>query len=175
MDDASKQEWRSVLVVMHGEDLAERVFVRVDVDHPAEDYGLEAAAGGIASILGGNRTLETELVPVRVLKSLALGRHAEIRVQMPHGDAQRNAGVELLFGRALGHGVHGADELVAIGSFLVKQGSRARRIERESFKEAVHVIREVIFGLREIREKDSVTFVQRHVVVLVFFQAGTEL
>jgi hypothetical protein len=51
---------------------------------------------------------------------------------MPHGDAQRNAGVELLFAGALGHGVHGADEFIAVGSFLVEQGSGARSIEREA-------------------------------------------
>src|SRR6266404_9134634 len=95
---------------MHGEDLVERVFVRVDVDHPAKNDRLEAAAGCIASILRCNRTFETELGPVCASKLLALGRHAEIRMQMPHGDARRNAGVELLFGGALGHGVHGADE-----------------------------------------------------------------
>ena len=94
---------------------------------------------------------------------------------MPHGNAQRNAGVELLFGGALGHGVHGADEFVAVGSFLVEQGSRARCIERKGFKEAVNVVREVIFGLREIWEKNLVTLVQRDMVVLVFLQAAAEL
>ena len=138
-------------MVMHGEDLFERAFVRVDVDHPAKNDRLEAAAGCIASILCCNRTFETELGPVCASKLLALGRHTEIRVQMPHGDAQRNAGVELLFGGALGHGVHGADEFIAVRSFLIEQGSRARSIEREGFEEAVDVIREVIFGLREIR------------------------
>src|SRR6059036_424099 len=59
----------------------------------------------------------------------------EIRVQMPHGHAQRNAGVKLLFGGALGHGVHGADEFIAVGSFFVEQGGRARSIEREGFEE----------------------------------------
>src|SRR6267143_5877287 len=83
----SEQERRSVLVVMHGEDLVERVFVRVDVDHPAKNDRLETTAGGFAGILRCNRTFEAELAPVRVPKLLALGRHTKIRVQMPHGDA----------------------------------------------------------------------------------------
>src|SRR6266850_1610595 len=144
-------EEASILVVVHGEDLVERVLVRVDVDHPAKNDRLEAAADGIASILRCNRTFETELGPVGALELLALGGHTEVRVQMPHGDAQRNTGVELFFGGALGHGVHGTDEFIAVGSLLIEQGGRARSIEREGFEEAVEVIREVIFGLREIR------------------------
>jgi hypothetical protein len=45
-------------------------------------------------------------------------------VQMPHGHAERDARVELFFRRALGHGVHGAHQLIAIRSFFVEQGSR---------------------------------------------------
>ena len=70
----------SVLVVMHGEDFVERIFVGVDVDHPAEDYGLEAAAGGIAGIRCGDGTFQAEPGPVRVAKLLALGWHTKIRV-----------------------------------------------------------------------------------------------
>jgi len=37
---------------------------------------------------------------------------------MPHGHAERHARVELFFGRALGHGVHGANELIPAEVFL---------------------------------------------------------
>jgi len=43
--------------LMHGEDFVERVFVGVEVDHPAEDDGLEAAAGRVAGFLRGDRSL----------------------------------------------------------------------------------------------------------------------
>ena len=72
--------------------------------------------------------METELRPIGVLELTAAG-HAEIRVQVPHRDAKRHARVQFVFGRALGHGVHCADELVAGGSFFVEKGSRARSVD----------------------------------------------
>ncbi len=136
--------------------------------------GAKAAASGVAGLLRGDGAAQAELAPVRGTE-LIFRRHAEIGVQMPHSDAKRDAGVELVFGGALGHGVHGADKFVASCSFSVEQGSGACGIKRESFQEAVPIIREVIFGLREIGEKDFVTVVQGDVVVLVFFDAGAEL
>src|SRR5260370_39164002 len=94
---------------------------------------------------------------------------------MPHGHAERDACVKLLFRRALWHRVHRAYELVAIESFLVEKGSRARWIKSERFKETVHVFREMIFGLRQIRRKDFVTVVQRNVIVLVLFDSSAKL
>jgi hypothetical protein len=35
------------VVVVHGEDFVERIFVRVDVDHPAEDDRLEPALSAL--------------------------------------------------------------------------------------------------------------------------------
>jgi len=41
---------KALVVVMHREDFVERRFVRIDVDHPTEDRGPEAAARGIAGV-----------------------------------------------------------------------------------------------------------------------------
>src|ERR1700687_1321807 len=126
---------RSVHVVVHGEDLVERVFVGIDVDHPAEDNRLEASTRRVASVSRGDGALQTELGPVS-RSDLVLWRRAKIGVQMPHGHAERDPRVELIFARALGHGVHRADELIARPCFLVQKGSRPRRIERESLQKA---------------------------------------
>src|SRR5690348_7773839 len=115
-------------VVVHGEDLIEAVLVRINVDHPAEDNRVKPSAGCGAGVFRGDGAVQPELRPVGGAKFLAR-RHAEICMQVPHGDAQRHAGIELVFGGALGHGVHRADKLIARGGFLVEQGSRARGIE----------------------------------------------
>ena len=60
---------KTLVVVMHREDFVEWRFVRVDVDHPAENGGPESAAGGVASILRGDGAFEAELRPVRRLQS----------------------------------------------------------------------------------------------------------
>src|SRR5712692_2124961 len=52
-------------VVVHGEDFAERVFVRIDVDHPAKDDRLEAPIRGVAGFLRGDRSLQSKLFPIR--------------------------------------------------------------------------------------------------------------
>src|SRR5437588_13015091 len=93
---------------------------------------------------------------------------------MPHGNAERDASVELFFRRALGHGVHGAHQLVSVCSFPVEQGGRPRRITSEAFQGAVPVLRKVIFGLRQIRQKDLVTAAQSNLIVLGFPHAAAE-
>jgi hypothetical protein len=117
-----------VHVVVHGEDVVEALLVGVDVDHPAEDDGVEAATGIGAGVFGDDRAVEAKLGPVGGAKLITRG-HAEIGVQMPHGNAERDAGVELIFGGTLGHGVHGADEFVAGGGFFVEERRGARGIE----------------------------------------------
>ena len=111
-------------MVMHGEDVVQAVFVGVDVHHPAENGRLEAASGGVASVLGGDRAFQSKSSEVRGAHLIAR-RQAEIGVQMPTGDAEGHADVELVLGRALGHGVHRADEFVAAGSFFVQEGCGA--------------------------------------------------
>src|SRR6266852_4808279 len=133
-------------------DLLARVFKGVDVDHPAENYRVEGSAGFAACVLGENGALETKLRPVSVL-ALAFRGHAELGVEVPLGDTQRDARVQLFFGYALGHRVHSADQVIAGLGFLVEQGSRASRIETERLQEAVPVIGEMIFGQREIRQE----------------------
>jgi hypothetical protein len=123
-----RMEWVELIVVVHGENFIPRILVGVDVHHPAEDHWMKTAARGVASIFAGDGALEAKLGHV-CGAPLVPRRHAEIRVQVPHRHAQGDASIELIFCRALGHGVHGADELVAIGSFLVEQGSRSRGIE----------------------------------------------
>ena len=163
-----------LVVVMHGKDSVHRIFVRVDVDHPAKDDGMEAAARSVASPLRGNGAAQAKLGPVGVAR-LGAGRHAEVRVQMPGRYAQRDALVELLFGGALGHGVHRAHQFVARRSFLVQQGSGTRRFERERFEEAIPVIREVIFGLRKVGQENLVPVGESDVIVPVLLDAVAQL
>jgi hypothetical protein len=47
-------EGKRSIVVVYGEDFVERIFVRVDVDHPPEDDRLEAAIRGVAGFLRGD-------------------------------------------------------------------------------------------------------------------------
>jgi len=100
-------------VVVHGEDFVGGILVGVDVDHPAEDDGLETAACRIARFLRGDRAFQSKLGPIR-FPELSLLRHAQVGVQMPHGHAEGDARVELIFRGALGHGVHGANEFVPV-------------------------------------------------------------
>ena len=123
------------------------------MDHPAEDDGVEAAAGFGAGVFGDDGALQAELGPVGGA-DLVERRHAKIGVKVPHGDAERDAGVELVIGGALGHGVHGADEFVTGGGFFVEEGSGARGIESQRFEKAVAIAGEVIFGLRDVGQKD---------------------
>ena len=97
-----------VHVVVHGENVVEALLVGINVDHPAEDDGVEAAAGFRAGIFGDDGAVEPEFCPIGAADLVAWG-HAEIGVQVPHGDAEGDASVELVIGGALGHGVHGAD------------------------------------------------------------------
>ncbi len=163
-----------VHVVVHGENVVEALLVGVDVDHPAENDGVEAAAGFGAGVFGDDGAVKAELGPVGGSKLIAR-RHAEIGVQMPHGDAQRDASIELIFGGTLRHGVHGADEFIAGGGFFVEKRSGARGIESQRFEKAVAVAGEVIFGLRDVGQKNFEAIVESGVIVLVFFNAGPKL
>ena len=53
-----------VHVVVHGEDVVEALLIRVDVDHPAEDYWVEAAAGFGAGVFGDDGAVKAEPGPV---------------------------------------------------------------------------------------------------------------
>ena len=75
---------------MHGEDFVEAVFVGVDVNHPAENYGVEAAACGVARVLRGDGAVQTKFGAIHG-ECVAFWRHAQIGVQVPHGDAERHA------------------------------------------------------------------------------------
>lgn len=63
------------------------------------------------------------------------GSEAEIDMFMPAGDAEREALVDLVFGVALGRGVHGADELVAIADFY--RGALGRGLRRRGRNETL--------------------------------------
>jgi hypothetical protein len=161
-------------VVVHGEDVVEALLVGVEVDHPAENDGVEAAAGSGAGVFGDDGAMKAEFGPVGGAELIAR-RHAEIGVEMPHSDAERDASVELIFRGALGHGVHGADEFIVGGGFFVEERSGASGIEGQRFQKAVAIAGEVIFGLRDIRQENFEAVVESGVVVLVFFDAGAEL
>jgi hypothetical protein len=134
--------------VVHGVDVVEAFLIGVDVDHPAEYDRVEAAAGFGAGVFSVDGAFEAEFGPVGGAE-LAERRQAKIGVEVPHGDAQGDASVEFVFGGAFGHGVHGADEFVAGGGFLVEKRSGTRGIERERLEKAVAIVGEVIFGLRD--------------------------
>src|SRR5260370_6235469 len=84
-----------LVVVVHSEDFVERVLVRVDMHHPAEDDGLETSIRSLAGFFCGDRSPQSKLRPVRV-PELSLLRHAKVGVQMPGGTAERDAGVGML-------------------------------------------------------------------------------
>jgi len=110
-----------------GEDFGDGVVIRIDVDHPAEDHGAETATGCIAGLLRGDGSLEAEFCPVGCAHLIARPRragsrrHAQIRVQVPARDAERNARIELIFGGDFRHGVHGADKLIAGRTLAIKK------------------------------------------------------
>jgi hypothetical protein len=56
-----------------GEDFVQAVFVGVDVDHPAEDRGPEAAAGSFTGLLGGDGAAQAELGPIDSCAVIARG------------------------------------------------------------------------------------------------------
>ena len=171
---ASAKRGLSLVHVVHGVDVVEAFLIGVDVDHPAEDDGVEAAAGFGAGVFGVDGTLQAELGPVGVAE-LAERRNAKIGVEVPHGDAERDAGVEFVFVGALGHGVHGAYEFVAGGGFFVEQGSGARGIEGERFEEAVAIAGEVILRLGNIWQENPEALIQCDVIILIFLDARAKL
>ena len=77
-------------MVVHGEDFVDGVFVRIDVDHLAEDCGMEVPAGCVAGFLRRDGAAQAKLGPVRA-GLLILGRHAKIRVEMLSRHAQGDA------------------------------------------------------------------------------------
>src|SRR5579863_7441893 len=71
-------------------DFFARILERIDVHHPTENHGVERAASFGASFLGEDRPLQAE--PGQVgMAALLLGRHAEVGVQVPLRDAERDA------------------------------------------------------------------------------------
>ena len=67
---------------------------------------------------------------------------------MPLRDAQRNALVEFVFVKALGRGVHHADQLVVVAVLFVEQRRGMLGIKTESRFECVLVVGKVIHLLR---------------------------
>ena len=161
-------------MVVHGEDVVEALLVGIDVDHPPENDGVEAAAGFGAGVFGDDGAVEAELGPVGGAELIARG-HAEIGVQVPHGDAERDASVELIFASAFRHGVHGANEFVARRGFFVQERRGTRGIECQRFEKAIAIAGEVILGLRDVGQENFEAVVERGVVVLVFFDACAKL
>src|SRR5260370_6273772 len=92
-----------LVVVVDGEDFVERVFVWIDVDHPAEDDRLEAAIRSIAGILRGDRTFQSKLLPIRVAE-LSFLRHAQVWMQMPQAPPPTAARAQLRSRPSLLHG-----------------------------------------------------------------------
>jgi hypothetical protein len=58
-----------------------------------------------------------------------MGGSAEIYVLMPLRNAERNALIEILFGEALGRGIHYANQFVIFAVFFVEQRSRMLGVE----------------------------------------------
>src|ERR1700733_9678150 len=77
-------------VVVHGELVFQIVFVREDVDHPAEDHRHEGAAFRLACFRRMDGPEHPELGMLSVILLHLVGRRpAEIHMLMPARDAQR--------------------------------------------------------------------------------------
>ena len=105
------------------------------LDHAVEDERDDVAAGCVAGFFGGDAAVEAELGVVDLGLRRAERSEAEIDMFMPAGDAEREALVDLVFGVALGRGVHGADELVAIADFY--RGALGRGLRRRGRNETL--------------------------------------
>jgi len=92
-------------------------------------------------------------------------------MRVPLGNAEWNAGVELLFGSIFGCRVHYPDEFIAVTLLFVKQGSRMIRIEVGTRFEAVPVICEVVLLLRPVGHKNFEAIGQGNFVVRVFLRS----
>ena len=97
--------------------------------------------------------------------------HAQVRMLVPAGYADRDALVQFVQTRSFGCSVHGADEFVAILSLFVEKRCRPRRIEGEAFEVSIPVVREVILSLREVGREDVKAIRQRDTIVPVFFDS----
>src|ERR1700727_2599755 len=84
------------------------------------------------------------------------GSGAEIYVLVPLRDAERNASVEVFFGKALGRGVHCADEFVIVTVLFIEQRGGVFGIEAKSGFHGVSVVGEVIHLLRKLGMEDFV-------------------
>src|SRR3974390_1070868 len=129
---------------------------------------MKRATGGVARGLRRDGTAKTELrVRKQGFRLSAFGGRAEIHVLMPLRDAERNALVEIIFGKTFRCGIHDADEGVTVTVFLVKQRRRMLRVEGEEGFAPVSVVREVVHVLRDVGQEDLKALVERDVIVLV--------
>lgn len=78
------------------------------------------------------------------------GRHTQVHVSMPLGDAERNARIEGVFTRGFGGGVHHADQLVVVALLLIQQRCGVFGIEMLGCLESISIVGEVILLLRQV-------------------------
>src|SRR5579862_4344403 len=98
------------------------LFERIDVDHPVEDHRMESSAGGVTGRFGGDRSAQAELGMRReIFGAMAERCGAKVNMLVPLREAQGNSRVELIFGQALGSGVHNADEFVILSMLFIEQ------------------------------------------------------
>jgi hypothetical protein len=148
--------------------------VWIDVDHPVKDERDKVTAGSVAGFFGGDAAVEAEFCVVDLGLRSSERREAEIHVFVPASDTERDALVELIVGVALGRGVHGADELVAVADFFIKKRSGARGIEGELRAKGVAAASEVINRLADVGRENFEAVGEGDVVVLVFRDGGTK-
>src|ERR1700676_1605770 len=103
------------------------------------------------------------------LLSAVSRRGTEIHVLVPLRHAERDALVELIFGKTLGRRVHHADELVVVAVFFVEQGRGMLWVESESCFDGVPVVREVIHLLRNFGMENLESVGQSGVVIRILF------
>src|SRR4029077_16374760 len=96
---------------------------------------------------------QSEFFPIG-MRAFAAFWHAEVRMLVPAGYAERDALVQFVQTGSSGCGVHGANEFVAVLSLFVEKRCRPRGIEGESLQVSVPVVRKVILSLREIGRED---------------------
>jgi len=110
------------LVIVHGEDVLQIVFVGKHMNHPGKNHRHKRAPFGLASLFCMDRAEHTEFgVVAEVFLDFVSGGAAEVSVFMPAHHAERDTLVQLIFRRARVSREHDALQLVALGWSLVVQ------------------------------------------------------
>src|ERR1700733_7111495 len=97
------------LVVVHGEDIFQIVFVGKHVNHPGKNHWHKGSTFGLASLFCMDRAEHAKFgVVAEVFLDFVSGGSAEVSVLMPTHNAERDTLVQLIFSRARSSREHNA-------------------------------------------------------------------